>query len=253
MEEIEEGAFVLICHGGRRYLKRVASREIFHGKGGSIRFSDLLHRPFGIRIGEYEVYRPTFEDLIMHGLKRQTQIIYPKDSFFIALKMDLARGSKVLEIGTGSGALTLVFSRIIGPEGLVVSYERDERQYKNARRNVELFADTGNIRLLLGEPDGLEEEGFDAVFIDIKEPSVYVQKVHRYLKNSATLGMFLPTANQVIDVLRVLNGLFGLVEVMEILTRRYKTVAERLRPEDRMVAHTGYLVFGRKITGSQIS
>jgi tRNA (adenine57-N1/adenine58-N1)-methyltransferase len=65
--------------------------------------------------------------------------------------------------------------------------------------------------------------------------------------------MFLPTANQVIDVLRVLNGLFGLVEVMEILTRRYKTVAERLRPEDRMVAHTGYLVFGRKITGSQIS
>lgn len=253
VSKIEEGDLVLICCGDRKYLKRVTSRDTFHGKSGPIRFCDLLEKPFGIRFGGYEIHRPTLEDLIMYGLKRQTQIIYPKDSFFIAFKLDLGRGSKVLEIGTGSGALTVVLSRVVGPEGLVVSFEKDERQYKNAKKNIELFANRENVRLFLGEPDDLEEAQFDAAFIDIKEPSDYVQRVHRYVRESAPLGLFLPTANQVIEALRGLKGFFGLIEVTEIITRKYKTVPERFRPEDRMVAHTGYLIFARKIIESQTS
>ena len=92
-----------------------------------------------------------------------------------------------------------------------------------------------------------EGRDFDAAFLDVREPWLYMERVRTFLKGGAAIGFIVPTANQVSDSLQELRQGFGDLEVLEILFRRYKTVAARLRPEDRMVGHTGYLLFARKI------
>jgi tRNA (adenine57-N1/adenine58-N1)-methyltransferase len=88
---------------------------------------------------------------------------------------------------------------------------------------------------------------FDAAFVDLREPWLYVERIRGLVKSGAVTGFIVPTANQVSELLQTLRQGFGDIEVLEILLRRYKTVAARVRPEDRMVGHTGYLIFARKI------
>jgi tRNA (adenine57-N1/adenine58-N1)-methyltransferase catalytic subunit len=248
MALIQENDLILIVHQGNRYLKKLEPRKNFHSKRGTLDFSSLVGLPYGIRQGQYEVFKPTVEDIIMYGLRRETQIVYPKDGCYICFKLSLKHGDRVIEVGTGSGALTLLFSRAVGATGMVVSFEKEERHYKNARKNLDRFADLSNVDLRLAdvsEGDGAE---FDAAFIDVREPWSVMEKVWSMVKPSGSLGIIVPTTNQVSEALRGLEPFFGDVEVLEILLRKYKTVADRLRPDDRMVAHTGYLIFGRKVT-----
>jgi tRNA (adenine57-N1/adenine58-N1)-methyltransferase catalytic subunit len=247
MKVIAENDLILIIYKDKRYLKRVQIDKSFHGKGGIINFTDLAGMPFGIRYGQYEIYEPSVEDIVMYGIKRETQIVFPKDASFICFRLALIHGSRILEIGTGSGALTFIFSCFAGPGGSVVSFEKEERHYKNAKKNIEHFSKWNNSELHCGDVMEYENGGFDAVFIDVREPWLYLDKASELLKNSGILGMIVPTANQITDILKELNNRFGDIEVLEIMLRRYKTVAERVRPVDRMVAHTGYLVFARKI------
>lgn len=244
---IEDGRLVLIIWRGRRYLKRIAPDGSFHGKGGMLRYGDLIGKPYGIRTGDYDIFEPTIEDIVMYGLKRETQIVFPKESFYIAFRLSLKKGSRVLEVGTGSGANTFILSHAVGPDGRVVSYEQEERHFRNAKRNIERFCDWDNVELHNEEFTGFEGDAFDAAFIDVREPPTVLEKVRDAVKGSAPIGMILPTANQVSDVLKALEEGYGDTEVLEILIRKYKTVAERVRPNDRMIAHTGYLVFTRKL------
>lgn len=248
MSTFQENELVLIIYQDRRYLKKLEPGKSFHGRGGMLQFSDVVGLPHGSVYGAYYLYAPTLEDIIMSGVRRETQIIYPKDSTFICFKLNLRPGSRVLEVGTGSGALTLFFSRAVGPGGRVVSIEKEARHHLNAKKNLQKFGELDNVELLLGdimEYDG--EGGFDAVFVDMREPWDVMDKVRGLLTGSGPIGMIVPTANQVSEILNSLGEGFGDVEVLEILVRKYKTVAERFRPMDRMIAHTGYLIFGRKI------
>jgi tRNA (adenine57-N1/adenine58-N1)-methyltransferase catalytic subunit len=249
MKLIKDNDLILIIQKDRKYLKRVMPDKTFHGKGGTINFSDLVGKQYGIKYGEYNLYEPTMEDIIMYGLMRETQIVFPKDGFYIPFKLDLRPGSRVLEFGTGSGALTYIFSRIVGPEGTVVSCEKEDRHFRNAKKNLERFLDWKNVEMR--HEDVLDYNGadFDAAFIDVREPWLYFEKVRALMKESGTVGMIVPTANQVAEILKELHRGFGNVEVLEIMLRKYKTVAERVRPEDRMIGHTGYLIFGRKLAG----
>lgn len=247
MRTIQDGSYILIVYGERRYLKKVKKGEHFSGKGGAIPYDDILGKNFPLRFKEYSIQEPTLEDIIMLGIKRETQIVYPKDSAYICMKLNLKDGSRVLEVGTGSGALTLFLSRACGPNGFVLSVEKEERHLRNAKRNLEAFLEFQNVRLILADFLQLEiEERFDACFIDVREPWVYFDKVFEVLREGAVFGTILPTTNQVVETLRFLEAKCELLEVQEILVRNYKTVPERLRPVDRMVAHTGYLIFGRK-------
>jgi len=248
MAFMRENDLILIVYQGNRYLKKLEPKKNFHGKGGTLDFSSLVGLPYGIRQGHYEVFEPTVEDIIMYGLRRETQIVYPKDACYICFKLSLKHGDRVIEVGTGSGALTVLFSRAVGSSGKVVSFEKEERHYKNARKNVERFADACNIDLRFADVSEHESAEFDAAFIDVREPWSVLEKVWASLRASGSLGIIVPTTNQVSETLRALQPLFGDVEVLEILLRKYKTVADRLRPDDRMVAHTGYLIFGRKVT-----
>ena len=238
--------WVVIRHSDKRYLKKLDPRQTLNVRKDLLRFSDLIGKPEGVRIGRFEVFRPTLEELIVLGFERKTQIIYPKDAFFIAFKLGLSRDKRVLEFGTGSGALCAVLSSLAGE---VYTYEAVERFYKVAKANIERFSLGENV--LLHNEDfseaEVESEFFDAAFVDVREPVPYLDKLHRCLKVGAPAGFLLPTANQVVELLKGLEGMFGGVEVLEILTRYYKTVPERFRPEDTMVGHTAYLVFCRKL------
>lgn len=247
MKTIEDDKLILIICRGRKYLKRISPGQSFHGKGGALMYADLIGKPYGIRIGEYDIFEPTIEDIVMYGLKRETQIVFPKESFFIAFRLGLTKGSRVLEVGTGSGATTYIFSHAVGPEGLVVSFEREERHFRNAKRNIERFAMWKNVEMYNEEFEGYAGDNFDAAFIDVREPWLCIDKVRGLLNGSAPIGMIVPTANQISELLKVLEIGYGDTEVLEILIRKYKTVAERVRPTDRMIAHTGYLVFTRKL------
>lgn len=247
MKLIEDNQLILIICRGRKYLKRITPDQSFHGKGGMLRYCDLIGKPYGIRIGEYDIFEPTIEDIVMYALKRETQIVFPKESFYIAFHLSLKKGSKVLEVGTGSAATTYIFSHAVGPEGLVVSYEQEERHFRNAKRNIERFGEWDNVELHNEEFTGCAVDDFDAAFIDVREPWTVLEKVRGHLNGSAPIGMIVPTANQISEVLKELETGYGDTEVLEILIRKYKTVAERVRPNDRMIAHTGYLVFTRKL------
>ena len=244
---ITENSLALIVYKDRKYLKKIEPDKAFHGKGGILPFSSIIGGPYGIQYGEYEVFQPTVEDLIMYGVRRETQIIFPKDAAFICLKLNISPGSRMIEVGTGSGAMTLYFSRVVGPSGCVVSIEKEERHHKNAKRNIEKISEWPNMTLLNQDVSEFEDEPFDAAFIDVREPWLHIEKMHSLLDPGRVLGTILPTANQVSDMLRAMQTCFGDIEVIEILFRKYKPVVERLRPEDRMVGHTGYLIFGRKL------
>ena len=248
MKIIGENDHIRIIYKDKSYFKKIIAGQAFHGKGGILDYASLIGKRYGAKYGQYEVYEPTMEDIIMYGLRRETQIVFPKDSAFICLKLGLRNGSRIVEIGTGSGAMTYLFSEVVGPDGAVVSFEQEERHHKNARKNIERFAEWNNTELRNGNAEEYAcESPFDAAFIDVREPWLCLETAGRLMKDSAPIGMIVPTANQISELLKGLEAGFGLVEVIEILLRKYKTVAERVRPTDRMVAHTGYLVFARKL------
>jgi tRNA (adenine57-N1/adenine58-N1)-methyltransferase len=240
-----EGDYVLLVHEERRYLRLLTKGLSLSFREKSVRFEDLLGKSPGEVVNGFCLLAPTLEDIILFGFQRKTQIVYPKDSFYIAFRLGLSEEKRLLEFGVGSGASTAVFSQLAGE---VWAYEVREDFYRLARKNWERFGLCKNVRIenldfMLAE---LEEEFFDAVFVDVKDPVQYVQKVWKVLKPGAPLAAILPTANQVGALLRVMQSLFCNLEVLEILHRPYKANPERLRPQDTMVAHTGYLLFARK-------
>ncbi|NPA33187.1 MAG: tRNA (adenine-N1)-methyltransferase [Aquificae bacterium] len=249
MSYFEEGQFALIRYEDKKFLKKLQRGHSLNVRKDVLKFDEVIGKPHGVKIGKFELFPPTLEDIILLGFERRTQIIYPKDAFYIAHKLNLNQRSRVLEFGTGSGALCAVLASVAGE---VWTYERSEEFYKTALRNFKRFKIEGNVKF--HNEDFLNadvpENYFDAVFVDVREPLPYLKKVHGVLKPGGVVGFLLPTANQVIQLLEALGELFGGTEVLEILQRHYKTLPERFRPEDQMVAHTAYLTFARKLTPS---
>ena len=250
-ETIREGERVLLWGpGGKSYLLAAEPRE-FHTHYGRLPLEELIGRPWGALIRDsngtpFYALRPTLYDHLLK-VRRATQIIYPKEIGIILLKLDVRPGKTIYECGTGSGALTLALAAAVGEEGKVITYEREERFRALAQENLEK---AGLVQRVIFK-EALEEvsaEEADGFFLDVKEPWELLPLVWKALKGGAPLGALVPTTNQVTQLLKALSEFpFVGLEVQEILQRFYKTNPERLRPEDRMVAHTGYLLFARKV------
>ncbi len=246
---LKEGDWILVTYGDKKYLRRLDPRDSINVRKDVLKFSQIIGKKEGIRIGKFAVFKPSLEDIILYGFRRETQIVYPKDSFFISIKLGAGPGKKVLDFGTGSGAMCAVFSWL----GCKVhSFEVREKFYKNAVRNLERFGLADNV--ILKNEDFLKADVpysyFDCAFVDVRDPLPYLEKVHLSLIEGGNLCFLLPTTNQVADLLDKIGELFGSIEVMEILIREYNVNAKRLRPKDTMIGHTAYLVFGRKLSYS---
>jgi len=249
---IKEGETVQLTDGKNSFFIKLKKGEVFGTHRGNINHDDIISAGYGTEIQTHRGHRflilkPTLYDIIMYGIKRKTQIIYPKDSAYITLKLGLTDRMKVLESGVGSGGLTIVMANAVKPEGKIYCYEREEKYIKNAYDNIALAGLEKYVEIKhqsLEEP--LPENFFDAGFIDVREPWLYIENIKKSLKKGAPIGFLLPTTNQVSNTLSSLKEQsFVNLEVVELLERHYKPVPDRLRPEDRMVAHTGYLIFGR--------
>jgi len=241
---------------GRRHKShfiRLKAGAIFQTHRGELQHDEMIGKPWGSRMvshtgNPFFLMRPGLADIITE-IKRNTQIMYPKDIGYIVMVMGIGPGVQVLEAGTGSGALTTAFAFLVGDTGKVTSYEQREQMQNLARNNLRRVDLLDRVDLKLGDVmDGFEERDVDAVFLDLPNPYDYIPQVKASLKLGGFLGMILPTANQITMTLPVLmENNFAFVEVCEIMLRYYKPDWERLRPTDRMVAHTGYLVFGRSV------
>ncbi|RLD96562.1 MAG: tRNA (adenine-N1)-methyltransferase [Aquificota bacterium] len=242
---------LLVSKEGKEFLVQVDER-VFGTHLGNVDLGVLIDQPWGMVTETHKgkklyVLRPSLYDLTRH-IKRRTQIIFPKDLGFILMKLEVGPGKRVIECGTGSGSLTLALAWMAGPTGKVISYEREETFSLLARENLDRVGLIDRVEFKVKDvQEGFDEEEVDALFLDVKNPWDYLEQAHRALAGGRTLGILVPTTNQVSQVLTGLEEKgFVYPEVCEILLRRYKANPERLRPEDRMVAHTGFLIFARK-------
>jgi len=236
----------------KKFLVKVKEGKVVHTHKGAIDLTSLIGKEWGIIIETnkgvpVEVHRPTLSDVI-EKLGRSTQIIYPKDSGFILLKSGVKPGDKVVEVGTGSGALTLVLATFLGPEGKVYSYDVREKSLKMAKKNLNAFG-LSNVELKLKDAkEGIDEENVDAVFMDIPDPWGLLPTVHRKLKPNGTFVAFVPSCEQISKtVLKAREVGFSLIEIHEILDREFECDERRTRPHPRMIGHTGFIILGRKI------
>lgn len=247
-----EGDLVqLVSPSNKTTLIRLKGGDVLQSHRGVLAHDDLIGQPWGSQVrthtgSYYYLLQPALHD-ILKETRRNTQIMYPKDIGFILVKMGIGPGSQVVEAGTGSGALAVALAWAVGPTGRVISYEIRPEMQSLARKNLERAGLLERVTLKLRDiAEGFDENGMQALFLDLPNPYDYLEQSHRLLRAGGQFGTILPTTNQVSRLLSAFRQQpFGFVEVCEIMLRFYKAVADRLRPTDRMVAHTGYLVFAR--------
>lgn len=225
-----------------------------HTHRGVVRHNDLIGKAWGSQVFSHNgspffLLQPALADLL-RSLPRVTQILYPKDIGFILVTMGIGEGMHVLEAGTGSGSLTSAFAYAVGKEGRVISYEARPEMQEMAVKNLTRLGLQDRVTFKLGDiGNGFEETGVDALFLDLPNPYDYMLRVKAALKMGGFFGCILPTTNQVTILLRELRrSQFAFIEVCELVLRYYKPEPDRFRPTDRMVAHTGFLVFARLVT-----
>ncbi len=237
---------------GKRHLRRVEEKQDLHTQDGILLMQDVVNADYGSEIVTsqgvpFRIMKPTLTDLV-RGVKRQTQVLYPKDMGYICMRLGVGHGRTVIEAGTGSGSLTVALSWFSGQDGHVHTFEAREEFHKLAKRNLDWAGVGGNVTMHCQDiAEGFGDvTGADALFLDVRTPWEYLQHIPKAVCPGAMLGFLLPTTDQVNKLLLAMErGPFDDIEVCEILVRRWKAVADRLRPEDRMVAHTGFLIFAR--------
>jgi tRNA (adenine57-N1/adenine58-N1)-methyltransferase len=244
---------MVVSHDQKRYFIRLEPERELQTHRGVIKHDDLIGIPWGSEIQSHlgtshYIIEPSLRDLLLH-IRRRSQIVFPKDIGYILLRLSVGPGQTIIEAGTGSGALTTAFAWIVGQEGKVISYDRREDLQKVARQNLQRVGLEDRVEFRLSDiSEGFDEKDIEALFLDLPSPHQFLAQVRGALSNSGKFGAILPTTNQVSALIESLEKHdFDLIDVCETYLRFYKPVAERLRPTDRMVAHTGYLVFARPV------
>ena len=224
-----------------------------HTHRGIIRHDDLIGTAWGSQVHSHSgspffMLQPAFNDLL-RSVPRRTQIMYPKEIGYILVALGIGPGQYVIEAGTGSGALTTALAYAVGKGGKVISYEARPEMQDVAKKNLERFGLADRVEFKIRNiGDGFEETGVDALFLDVANSYDYMHQVREALKPGGFFGSILPTTNQVSKLLYALRREdFAFTEVLEIMLRFYKPEPDKLRPTDRMVAHTGFLIFARPV------
>ena len=252
-EVIREGDYVLLFLTPKRtYLVKVEKEKTFHTHRGYVKLEDLIGKEYGCWIEsntgtKFAVLKPLIRDYIFKSF-RKTQIIYPKDIALIILYSGIGPGSRVVEAGTGTGALTSALAHYVRPTGKVYSYEIREEFVETARKNIERAGLAEFVELKLKDiAQGIEERDVEAVILDLATPWLIVPHAYEALKPSGNFVSFSPTIDQVVKTVEALkeNGFIG-IETFECLLRGMQVERGKTRPQTLMTGHTGYITFARK-------
>ncbi|MHA1681732.1 MAG: tRNA (adenine-N1)-methyltransferase [Promethearchaeota archaeon] len=263
---IKKGDFVIVSVGVKyRWLFRVEPGVVFHNNFGMVHHDGLIGLEFGDLYTspqtnkKFVILKPLMYELVTN-FARRTQIIYPKDVGYIVMRAGVQPGMRVLEAGTGSGAMSILLGNIVGGSfdgaapGKVVSYEVVEKHHHAAHINIAKAGMAGVVDARLGnilERDVqeilLNEDKFDSCVFDMPNPWDLVDFAWKVLKPTGVFCSFLPVIEQVIRIAGVLKeGNWFDVDVVDLAVRRWQARKNATRPKNHG-NHTGFLVFARKI------
>jgi tRNA (adenine57-N1/adenine58-N1)-methyltransferase len=185
--------------------------------------------------------------------ERRTQIVYPKDLGYIAARTGLRNGWKVLEIGTGSGALATFMAGIVMPNGHIYSYDVNSDFMEIARRNLEKAGMIEYVTMKQHDPhQGVDVTEADLAVVDLGDPWTVLDQVHKALKGSGAFVAICPTMNQIEKTaVELKKSGFADIDCVELLIRTMEAREGMTRPSMRMIGHTTYLVFARKVQAKE--
>jgi tRNA (adenine57-N1/adenine58-N1)-methyltransferase catalytic subunit len=245
---------LLVDRKKRRYLVALAPGGQFHTHAGVVGHDEIIGRADGSTLrstkgATYTVVRPTLADFVTE-MPRGAQVIYPKDLGPILMLADVGPGTRVLESGVGSGALSMALLRA---GAIVHGYELREDFARRAERNVQDFLGDDaaeRYRVELRDCyDGIDERDVDRVVLDLPEPWRVVPHAAKALAPGGILVAYTPSIVQAVQVREVLSAYgFELAETLEVLNRTWHIEGASVRPDHRMVAHTGFLTHARLLT-----
>jgi len=250
---INEGDDVLLyLDPHRTYLVRVEKGKSFHTHRGYVQLANLIGKTYGTRLvsntgNEFVALKPLLSDFVFKS-QRKTQITYPKDVALIVMFSGIGPNSRVVEAGTGTGALTTALAHYIRPKGRVYSYEVRSEFIDVAVRNLKRANLLDAVELKNKDITlGIDETEVDSVVLDLATPWLVVLHAFLALRGSGTLVSFSPTIDQVVKTVEALQeNSFIDIQTVECILRRMQTERGKTRPETLMTGHTGYITFARK-------
>lgn len=258
VKPIQAGERILLVDSkDRHYLVTMVPGTSFHTHAGIVAHDDIIGFDEGRMIKgstdrSFLILRPTLADVVVK-MPRGAQVIYPKDLGAILIAADIGPGMRVLEAGVGSGALSMTLVRA---GASVIGYEIREDFAERATENVHAMLGTDvDYRIEIRDvTEGIEEVALDRIILDMPEPWNVVEHAHTALRPGGIFLSYLPTINQTAQLRGALNRYgFGLAETVEILRRSWHIEDRSVRPDHRMVAHTGFLTTARRIEKAEAS
>jgi tRNA (adenine57-N1/adenine58-N1)-methyltransferase len=239
----------------RQFLITLEDGSTFQFDKGTLSHDDIIGVAEGSTLRSSKgialvAMRPRLVDHVLR-MKRGAAVMYPKDSGALVTWADIAPGCVVVEAGTGSGALTIALSRAVGVEGSVISVERRDDHLRHAKKLIESFLGEipSNIEFHVGEvEDVLSSAAPDRVILDIPEPWKVVPAVAEALVGGGSFACYLPNIPQVQQVRDALwnEKAFAGTDTFEVMMRDWVIDDRSVRPDHRMVGHTGFLTVTRR-------
>ncbi len=243
---------LLIDEEGRKYLTRAGQNKL-HTKFGVVDLAEAIDKEPGLKLKshmgqEFVVLRPTIVDYLQK-LRRVPQILLPKDAGQIVAHTGVGPGSQVVDAGAGSGALAIFIGNLVRPDGWVHTYEVRDDFAQVTEENIQL-AGLGDF-IKVKRQDiyaGIDERDLDLVTLDLPQPELALPHVQNALKIGGHLAAFTPCVEQ----LQRLYGEFPKfsftnIKTIECIVRDMEVGENATRPSTRMIAHTGYLTFARRV------
>lgn len=250
---------LLVDNKQRRYLITLTDGSEFQTHAGSLPHATLIGRPEGVgatttRGQRFRVYRPTLEDFILN-MPRGAQVIYPKDIGPILMLADIGPGMRVFESGVGSGALSMGILRC---GAHITGYELRDDFANRARNNVEAFFGAEALERydvhLRDSYESIEHTGFDRMVLDLPEPWRVIPHARSALRAGAIVVSYSPSITQVMKVRDALAAeSFADISTIEVLNRGWHIEGAAVRPDHRMVAHTGFLTRARLLSDDVVA
>ncbi len=258
MRRLRDGERIhLVDRKARQYAVTLKAGETFQYSGETIAHDALIGLPDGSLVtlsrGKKMIaLLPTLGEYVLK-MPRGAQVLYPKDLAMITIWADIYPGARVFESGTGSGALTLALLRAVGPHGSVVTYEAREDFARTAMKNIARYlGDVPNLTLRQRDTsEGIDpaDGPFDRLVLDLPEPWRIVPHAAAALRSGGVYLSYVPTVPQVMQTVEALERatVFGMIQTFETLLRTWNIQGRSVRPDHRMVAHSGFITVARKV------